>query len=760
MKIPAYFFAWLLSISFASAQTFEWAAQFGGNDYETGEDIATDAAGNVYLVGIFNGAGDFDPGVDTALLSSAGAQDVYVAKLDSMKNLIWAVRAGGAQQDFAYAISVHNDDVYVSGRFRDSVDFDPGPNISMLVAAGGTDIFILKLDTSGTFGWVKQVGGSGDDVAEDMTADHDGNILVCGQFQDTADFDPGAGTYSIISAGSADAYVLKLDSAGNLIWAKTYGNTPGQFANSIAVNTVNDVFVTGSFYGTTDFDPDTAASFNMSTTGFNSNVYVLKWSGAGNFIWAVNMGNSSGGDTGYSIDTDPAGDAVVTGSYFGTVDFDPGNGTYNLTSTGSNGDVFIIKLNGVTSALAFAKSIGGSGLDQAYDLDVDGAGNIFVTGFFSLTCDFDPDTGAYNLTASGPGDIFIAEFDNTGIFDWVAAIGGSDNDFGRGVQAVGANLYATGVFAFTADFDPGPNAYNISSFSTSSDPYLLKLGLCHPSSSSQILDLCPGDSILAGGSYQTQPGTYYDVYPSASGCDSIVTANVQYTFIADIGSDAGICPGQPFVLDAGILNASYLWSTGDTTQTITVTAPGTYWVSILYLNCMQHDTIVLSPLNAPQVTLGNDTLICLNQSVTYDAGPGFTSYFWSNGSTLQTLTINGSSGSGFYLVAVTVTDIAGCFGSDTANVTVSECAGIAEEDAPVFVSIGPVPADEYVAIASATPIDGWKLADITGHYISEKETKGNSGIIPLDHIAPGIYLLQIRTGHSWQTKKLLVIHAP
>src|SRR6187399_17842 len=133
------------------AQSFRWAAQEGGTDYDTGEDIAVDADNNVYMVGIFYATADFDPGAGTFNLSSAGAQDVYVLKLDSNRNFIRAVRVGGTQQDFAYSIAVNGSSVYICGNFKDTVDFNPGAGINNLGSAGGSDIFMLHLDTASNF---------------------------------------------------------------------------------------------------------------------------------------------------------------------------------------------------------------------------------------------------------------------------------------------------------------------------------------------------------------------------------------------------------------------------------------------------------------------------------------------------------------------------------------------------------------------------------------------------------------------------------
>jgi hypothetical protein len=743
---------------YTNAQTFKWAAQFGGTDYDTGEEMAVDSAGNVYTVGIFNSTADFDPGASTYNLTSAGAQDVYVVKVESNKNFVWAVRVGGKQQDFSYSIALNGSAVFICGNFRDTVDFNPGAPTYNLISAGGSDIFILKLDTASNFIWAKQIGGSGNDVAEKISIDNAGNLLLCGTFQDTADFNPNAGVHDMISIGSADAYVLKLQPSGNFVWAGQFGNSSGQFANSITTDAANDVYVTGEYYGTIDFDPG-AAVYNLTATGFNANVFVFKWSSAGNFIWADDMGNSSGGDEGYAIKTDASGNPVITGSYFGTVDFDPGPNMYNLTATGNNGDIFILKLTSSTGTFVFAKTVGGSGLDQAYGLALNLAGDIYVTGFYSLTADFDPGTSTFNMIASGPADAFILELDASGNFLWAYGFGGTDNDFARGITTNGSDVYISGVFAYTADFNPGIQTYNISSFSNTPDAFLVKLRFCTPVQNMVSYSLCPGDSIFAGGIYQTIPGVYFDYFTAAGGCDSIVTSIVQYTFTLNLGNDISSCEHDSVLINSNVGGADYLWSTGETTAAIFVTTADAYWVSVTYNGCTLEDTISVSFNPLPAVALGNDTIICENASITYNAGSGFNSYIWSDGSTNDSFVLNGSSGAGTYTVSVIITDSAGCSNSDTVEVIVSTCAGID------FYSRGdfncyPLPANDYLFVQSPEKINQITLFDAIGKVVLMQKYNGSetSLRINLSSVGDGIYYLQLNEGDLKYKKKLVVIH--
>src|SRR5674476_1418906 len=121
----------------------------------------------------------------------------------------------------------------------------------------------------------------------------------------------------------------------SLVWAKNMGGASDDYVNSIAVDASGNVYTTGYFLGTVDFDPG-AGTYNLTSAG-GYDIFIIKLDASGNFVWAKNMGASSGAssDQGFSIAVDASGNVYTTGLFTGTADFDPGAGTYNLTSAGS-----------------------------------------------------------------------------------------------------------------------------------------------------------------------------------------------------------------------------------------------------------------------------------------------------------------------------------------------------------------------------------------------------------------------------------------
>jgi hypothetical protein len=445
-----------------NAQTFAWAKQMGGTNTDRGLSIAVDALGNVYTIGVFWGTADFDPGAGTFDLIPAGNGDIFISKLDASGNFVWAKQMGGTSADIGRSIAIDaSGNVYTTGFFTGAVDFDPGAGAFNLISAGDQDIFISKLDASGNFVWAKQIGGTGAARGHSIAVDASGSIYITGVFWGTADFDPGAGTFDLISAGNGDIFISKLDTSGNLVWVKQMGGTGADMGASIAVDASGNVYTTGFFRGAVDFDPG-AGVFNLSSEG-NNDTFISKLDASGNFVWAkrTNRRTFSFSD-GRSIAVDASGNVYTTGDFEGITDFDPGVGAFNLISAGDQ-DIFISKLD-ASGNFVWAKKMGGTGFDVGHSIAIDTSGNVYITGGFWGTADFDPGAGAFNLSSAGSFDVFISKLDASGNFVWAKQMGGTNDDVGHSIAVdASGNVYTTGYFEGTVYFDPSAGAFNISS---------------------------------------------------------------------------------------------------------------------------------------------------------------------------------------------------------------------------------------------------------------------------------------------------------
>ncbi|MCF8371806.1 MAG: SBBP repeat-containing protein [Bacteroidales bacterium] len=484
---------WLTTSLMAQGLEFEWASSLGGFLDDEGNSITVDASGNVYTTGYFEGTVFFLTENGEFNINSNGGPDIYISKSDASGNLIW-VKAMGGSTDWDVGNSIAIDasgNVYTTGIFRDTVDFDPGIGIYSLSSSGADNIFILKLDASGNFIWAKTFSGSTLSRGYSIAIDSTGNVYTTGVFTYTVDFDPGIGICNLTSNGSIDIFILKLDASGNFVWAKSMGGNFWDWGHSIAIDASGNVYTTGNFLETVDFDPGSGV-YNLSSNG-SYDIFISKLDSSGNFIWAKSMGGSNI-DYGNSIAINASGNIYTTGFFEGTADFDPGSGTYNLSSNGIR-DIFISKLD-ASGNFVWAKAMGDTNADDGNSIALDAIGNVYTTGIFQGTVDFDPGSGIYNLNSNGWQDIFISKLDASGNFVWAKAMGSSSSDFGYSI-AIDApgNIYTTGYFQSSADFNPGSGISYLSS-NGCRDIYISKLSqymLANFTASDTVISL--GDTI-------------------------------------------------------------------------------------------------------------------------------------------------------------------------------------------------------------------------------------------------------------------------
>jgi hypothetical protein len=427
--------------------------------------ITTDAANNVIVTGGFRDTPDFDPGPGTTSIAASNS-DIFILKLDPSGNFIWVRTFGGAGGDSGQGVrSDTAGNIYASGSFSGTVDFDPGAPVFSLPGAGLSDIFILKLDASGNFVWAKSIGGTGYDVPSAMELDASGNVYTAGTFYNTCDFDPGAGTMNLSSAGVSDIFISKLDASGNFIFGKRIGSTGGEGLSSLSLDGSNNVYITGNFNGSVDFDPN-AGTFTLSSTGGNK--YISRLDSAGNFIYAEKMTFAG------KVASIGSGSCYFLGSFFGTVDFDPGTGTHNLTAL--NTDIFNLKLSALGNFIYVTTVGSASSTNKGNGITTDSGGNVYTTGFFGpQSADLDPGAGILLFPCSGLTDVFITKMNGAGDLIWSKKVGGTLNDAGNAIAVDAAGfVYVTGTFMGTVDFDPGAGTSNMTA-AGANDIFILKL---------------------------------------------------------------------------------------------------------------------------------------------------------------------------------------------------------------------------------------------------------------------------------------------
>lgn len=606
--------------------------------------------------------------------------------------LEWATSLGGSDIDLGLSVSIDDSSNVLSiGNFRDTVDFDPGSGTFQLIPQGLSACFVQKLDSTGNLLWAKSMSGSGHCVGNSITTDKHGNVYATGGFTGSVDFDPNGGTHLLSSNGHYDIFILKLDAAGNLIWAISLGAEKADSPQSITLNGTGNVYIAGKFSRTVDFDPGATTS-NLTATGYyQTDAFILKLDTNGNFVWAKNVG-SSNSCMANSIAVDLLGNVYTHGNFNGTVDFNPNAGIFNLTAIavpGSSFNMFILKLDAAGNFI-WAKQFEGTGLDHAYSIAIDKWGSIYTTGVFSETVDFDPSSGTHLITATGKNDTYIQKLDAAGNFVWAKNIGGTSSNCGGYAITTDkfGSVYTTGFFNNTVDFNPGIETSNLTAALSKTDIFIQKLN----AQGNFVWAIHMGDTLQdfgrsiqvddKGNVYST--GTFQGIpdFDPNAGISSLVGNGSFDIYIQKLNqclpgnlfstNDTALCINQQLTLNPQVPNATYLWQDNSTGPVYTPTQSGTYWVTATTNKCTFNDTIAVSFNPFPVVNLGNDTSLCPGKTLALTAETTNATYLWQNNSTSSDFTVTTD---GTYWIEITVNN---CSTTDSIIVLKEECEHVLE----------------------------------------------------------------------------------
>jgi hypothetical protein len=381
----------------SAAGAFIWAKSFSGSSPDWPLDIAVDATGNVYTVGLFQGTVDFDPGAAVSNITTFGGTDGFLCKLSNLGNLVWVRRFGSTGVDRCQSVAIDAaNNIYISGYHGATFDADPSPSVFNI---GGSGSYLIKLSSLGNFIWARQPGGSDPRIAVDGA----NNIYIAGEFSGTVDFDP-IGTFNLTSAGNNDVFVSKLTAAGAFVWAKRMGGIGNDMSEDIAVDAAGNAHTIGLFDDVCDFDPGTGV-FNITSIagGMGADMFVSKLNSSGNFAWAKSV-LSPNGVYASSIDLDATGNVYMTGNFNGTVDFNTGAGVNNLVASTSEG--YLLKLSPVGNYV-WAYDIGATTAVNGLSITIDAIGGIIASGAFTGTGDFNPYSAVFNLTSNANLNMYV-----------------------------------------------------------------------------------------------------------------------------------------------------------------------------------------------------------------------------------------------------------------------------------------------------------------------------------------------------------------
>jgi len=443
-----------------------WARTWKGQVAAYPPDISANSvsispAGTIFVAGNFLGTIDFDPGTSTFNASSNG-YDCYLSKFAMNGDFEW-VRTFTTGSGIPFRVNARSVDtdrfgnVYLTGDFMGTVDFDPDPaNELILTATGGAspDPFLCKFNSSGELLWAKDKSTSqSEEYGWDVKVDNSNNVFWSGYYVvELTDIDSGD------TMRSHYTFLTKFDSDGNELWNRKWPGSGGNddMPSLIDVDSAGAVYVTGYYFNIADLsggvDPDNW-SFG-STPGVNN--YILKYTSDGVFVWASTWGNDKPVFcNGVAVD-DPGQRVYAAGTILNgedPVDFSGGDelpGAVVEPEGYCAGYMVCFNMN--TGTFSHVRLIDGPGMSECAGLVIDQNSNLFTMGKFNETID----CGGEILTAVEDRSIYVARLSVLGSDLWTNVLTSSDSIVANGIDidpAFGA--YVTGYFKGVVDFSPG-----------------------------------------------------------------------------------------------------------------------------------------------------------------------------------------------------------------------------------------------------------------------------------------------------------------
>jgi len=617
---------------------FQWAVRAGGAGSCRGLAIKADGNGNSYVTGFYYGSATFG----STTITSAGSQDVFIAKYDRNGKLLWVATAGGPQADIGNAINIDNSgNVLVTGEFAGSATFG---STTLVSTKGAINVFTTKLDGNGNFLWAKSGVGIHTDRGLGIAADPSGNVYVMGQFSDTITFD-----FVHYSTLYDAIFLVKYNSTGNEQWFTKAGGGTFNIANGIAVDKSSNVYLTGSFTGTLSFFVSSVVTLSNK---YPNRIFVAKYTSAGALTWDVADGSSSA-VTSNAIALDGSGNPYIIGNFEcvmnGYAD-DYGQGTFNTVGYWDN---FVSEYSSSNGAWQWSRQIGGHLNNYGNGIAVSSLGDIYTAG------SFDQDM----IVTSGAN--FIGYKTNPINCNNAYC---SDNYYGD-FQSVSTSGNLDIFIARPIDLTRQPYDFYDRNGSACLRP---QVGVCINVGCPDTVTYCGGGAVYAvsntcpaagpnftdtwstkqvgGGIYVSKSGWYTVTETSVDGCivskDSIYVVinplpaqpNISDNVIVNTNATSPlpihVCEKSVILTGGGYGSNSYSWSNGSTatTQSITVTKSGTYCFNVKDAKGCTNQTCVLVTIDTtlPKIIPKLICLTCNNDTVRFCKGNSFSMFTYDS----------------------------------------------------------------------------------------------------------------------------------
>ncbi len=660
-------------IEFNTAGVRQWGTFYGGNGFDLGYCIRTNAAGTIFLTGraFSNNLPVMNPGGGAYFQGTTnGGNEAFLAEFSSARTFVWGTYYGGTWQDYGTSLCIDvAGSIYVAG-YTTATNFpvlNPGGGAYFQASIGGGsyDGFIVKFSSSRVRTWSTYYGGNQDDYLNTVDADALGNVFALAHSESTnlTLVNPGGGAYyQATNGGNQDAVMLKFDNTCNLKWGTYYGGSGNEgyqynlnINDNIEIDNCNNAYFSFATSSNNIFKQNSciAGYYDATYNSGNYDIFITKFANTGTLLWATYFGGN-GLEFREALSLDNAGSLFIggewTGSSINNASYpitNPGGSTYyDGTFNAGTDDCFIAKFTAspvtITLTTAATSTCGCTG-----------SATVSATG--GCTYIYSWSNGSSTATISGlcPGSYSVTVTDLTCGAGAVKTAAVTVTSTGATVNIstsnnVSCNGGSNGSATVTVAGGTGPYTY---SWSPSGKTTATATGL--------------------------SSGTYTVMVTDNSGCTSSKTVTISQPsqVAAAVGSGSASC-GQSngsisVTASGGTGSFTYLWSNGATTATTTGISAGTYTVTVTDVNgCTKTATVTVTNTNGGTATATATATVSCNggnngsATATITGGTSPYTYSWSNGSTQSSINNLQST-----IYTVTITDANGCISTQTVNIT-------------------------------------------------------------------------------------------
>lgn len=624
--------------------------------------------------------------------------------IDPSSNLIWGTYFGGSQLEYCTAVD-HDalDNLYITGH-----SFSTN-NIATLGAfqttlAGSCDAFLSKFTSNGQLVWSTYLGSTNYETTFAMYTDASGNSYITGNTASTVGIASPGAHQTVYGGGIDDAILSKFNTNGQRLWCTYYGGNGHDIGYCISVAPNGDIVWGGHTESTNTGNCIATPGAYSTFFTFGSDGFVAKFTTAGVRIWGTFYGES-GFDETWGLDCDQDGNVYFTGftnSLNGIATFP----SHQPFFAGGIYDAFLAKLDPSGSNLIWATYFGGSGDDRGDALDVTSSGDVFVGGK-TTSANSMTTVGCHQPTMGSVDDTFLARFNSSGGVVWSTYFGGDQTDYIYDVLLDGSNnILFCGQTLSTNSISTG-------------DAFQPAIGLAN-----------------------TYDGFFAKFKPNGT--------KILGSYFGNNGDDYG----RGITLD----NSGRLYLCGESTSTLGLTTPGIYQQNSGGSQDAFLAKFCLSP--KPSILPATTASLCLNDSWTLTASPGFIGYFWNNAAITNSIVLIALP-QGQHYFTCTVTDQHGCTGtSDSVKVLVFNCiTGMSENETENIIEVYPSPAQDNIHIKNI-PVQSEsknevQVLSVNGQILLEQKIENSEVSINTKEFASGLYLLRINAGNKIQIKKFI-----